>query len=105
TESPLIDGDKVIVTPGGKNTIVALEKATGKVVWKAAVPGSDGAHYSSAVAAEIAGQRQYVQFTSKGVVSVGASDGDFLWRYNAPANGTANCSTPIVHDEYVFAAS
>jgi outer membrane protein assembly factor BamB len=105
TESPLIDGDKVICTPGGKNTLVALEKTTGKVIWKAAVPKSDGAHYASAIAVESAGQKQYVQFVSGGVVSVGASDGAFLWRYAGPANGTANCSAPIFHDGYVFAAS
>ena len=104
-ESPLIDGDKVICTPGGKNTLVALDKTTGETIWKAAVPKGDGAHYSSAVTAEIAGQKQYIQFVSGGVVAVGASDGAFLWRYNAPANGTANCATPIVSDGQVFAAS
>jgi outer membrane protein assembly factor BamB len=105
TESPLVDGDHVICTPGGKNTLVALDAATGKVVWKAAVPKADGAHYSSAIAVESGGQKQYVQFVKGGVVSVGASDGAFLWRYDAPANGTANCSTPIFQDGLVFAAS
>ncbi len=104
-ESPLIDGDKVIVTPGGKNTLVALDKATGKAVWKAAVPKADGAHYSSVIAVEMGGQRQYVQFVSGGVVAVAAADGAFLWRYNNPANGTANCSTPLFSDDSVFAAS
>jgi outer membrane protein assembly factor BamB len=105
TESPLIDGDKVICTPGGKNTLVALNKTNGEVVWRASVPDNDGAQYSSALAVEIAGQRQYIQFVRKGVVSVGASDGEFLWRYNGPANGTANCSMPLVSDGIVFAAS
>ncbi|HEY2783442.1 MAG TPA: PQQ-binding-like beta-propeller repeat protein [Fimbriiglobus sp.] len=105
TESPLIDGDKVICTPGGKNTIVALDKENGEVVWKAAVPKADPAQYASATAIEIGGQRQYVQFVRGGVVSVAASDGAFLWRYDAPANGTANCSTPIFHDNCIFAAS
>lgn len=105
TESPLVDGDHVICTPGRKNTLVALEKDTGKVVWKAEVPKGDGAHYSSPIAVEIAGQKQYVQFVNGGIVSVGASDGAFLWRYDGPANGTANCATPIVHDGHVFGAS
>ncbi len=105
TESPLIDGDKLICTPGGKNTIVALEKATGKVIWKSAVPKGDGAQYSSAITVESAGQKQYIQFVRGGVVSVGASDGEFLWRYDTPANGTANCSTPVFHDGHVYAAS
>ncbi|MDB5312999.1 MAG: hypothetical protein JWO38_7201 [Gemmataceae bacterium] len=104
-ESPLIDGDKLICTPGGKNTIVALDKKTGDVVWKASVPQGNGAHYSSAVVAEIGSQRQYVQFLSGGVVGVAAADGKVLWRYDAPANGTANCSTPVVRDGFVFAAS
>jgi outer membrane protein assembly factor BamB len=105
TESPLVDGDKLICTPGGKRTILALEKATGKVLWEAAVPKADEAHYASVTAVEIGGQRQYVQFVKGGVVSVGASDGAFLWRYDHPANGTANCSTPIYHDGTIFAAS
>jgi outer membrane protein assembly factor BamB len=38
-ESPLVDGDKVIVTPGGKDaTMVALAKTTGETVWKCAIP-------------------------------------------------------------------
>ena len=41
SESPLVDGDKVIITPGGKNTLVALDKASGKALWKSAVPKSD----------------------------------------------------------------
>jgi outer membrane protein assembly factor BamB len=105
TESVLIDGDKLVCTPGGKNTLVALKPDSGEVIWRAAVPKADGAHYSSAIAADIDGVRQYIQFVRGGVVAVAAADGKFLWRYDHPANGTANCSTPIYHDGYVFAAS
>ena len=107
-ESPLIDGDKIICTPGGKKTIVALNKKTGDVIWESGIhqgKENDQAHYSSVVVAEIGGLRQYVQFLKGGVVGVDAADGKFLWRYNAPANGTANCSTPIVRGGFVFAAS
>src|SRR5262249_30087190 len=63
TESPLVDGDKLLVTPGGKkSTMVALDKSTGNLLWSAQVPDGDGAGYSSIIVAEIAGQRQYVQF-------------------------------------------
>jgi len=106
SESPLIDDDKVICTPGGKKaTLAALNKKTGETVWECQVPGGDGAQYSSPVVAESNGQRQYVQFLRGGVVGVAADDGKFLWRYNHPANGTANCSTPVVSDNLVFAAS
>lgn len=106
SESPLVDGDKVIATPGGSDaTLVALNKRTGGVVWKAQVPGGNSAHYSSVIAADVAGQRQYIQFLGGGVVGVAAKDGKYLWRYESPANRTANCSTPIYRDQHVFAAS
>jgi outer membrane protein assembly factor BamB len=106
TESPLIDGAKVIATPGGKDaTLVALDKLTGNLIWKSQVPEGDPAHYSSCIQMTFGGVKQYVQFLKGGVVGVAAADGKFLWRYNHPANGTANISTPIYRDGTVFAAS
>jgi len=106
-ESPLIDGDKIICTPGGEDaTLVALDRLTGKAIWRSLVPGSPRAAYASAIAIDFAGQRQYVQFTQKALVGVAASDGTFLWRYDRAANTHGiNCSTPIYHDRMVFAAS
>lgn len=106
SESPLVDGDKVIATPGGSEaTLVAFNKTDGKLVWKAKVPGGDPVHYASAVVANFGGVKQYVQFLSGGVVGIQAADGKFLWRYEHPANRIANCSTPIVKGDTVFAAS
>jgi outer membrane protein assembly factor BamB len=106
SESPLIDGDRLICTPGGKDaTLVALDKKTGNLLWKSTVPGGDGAGYASAAAVVFDGRRQYVQFLGRGVVGVEAATGKFLWRYDRPANGTCNAMTPICHDGYVFAAS
>jgi len=106
-ESPLIDGDKVICTPGGEDaTLVALDKLTGKTTWKSQVPGSPKAAYASAIAIDFNGQSEYVQFTLKALIGVAASDGKFLWRYNRCANSHGiNISTPIYHDGQVFAAS
>jgi outer membrane protein assembly factor BamB len=106
-ESPLVDGDKVIYTPGGPDaTLVALDKLTGKAIWKSQVPDGPKAAYTSAIAIDLDGQRQYVQFTQKALVGVAASDGKFLWRYDRAANGHGIiCSTPIYHDGLVFAAS
>jgi outer membrane protein assembly factor BamB len=105
SESPLIDGDKLLITPGGrKATLAALNKKTGETLWEGVVPEGDHAHYASIIAITFEGKRQYVQFLSGGVVGFSA-DGKFLWRYNQPANGTANCSTPLYQDGYVFAAS
>jgi outer membrane protein assembly factor BamB len=106
-ESPLVDGDKVIYTPGGEDaTLVALDKLTGKTIWKSQVPGGSGAGYASAIAIDFDGQRQYVQFTGKALVGVAASDGKFLWQYERPSNRMGiNCSTPVYDDGMVFAAS
>jgi outer membrane protein assembly factor BamB len=120
TESPLIDGDVLVFTPGGaKSALVALKKTTGELIWKTTIPSlkSDqknkkgevvnfnaGAAYSSVVAATINGTPQYVQFLAGGVVGVDAKTGKFLWHYDHPANGI-NISTPIVHGDTVFAAS
>lgn len=110
-ESPLVDEDRLICTPGGKETaLVALDKRTGSVLWKATTPdlgsaGKDGAGFSSVVATKAAGVRQYVQLMGRGVMGVDASDGRFLWGYNAIANNTANIPTPVVREDLVFAAN
>lgn len=110
-ESPLIDGDKLICTPGGiEAMLVALDKRTGELIWKSTMPdigpaGRDGAGFSSAVLTEAAGVRQYVQLVGRGLIGVDAKDGRFLWGYNALSNGTANIPTPIVRGNLVFAAN
>ncbi|MGH9676632.1 MAG: PQQ-binding-like beta-propeller repeat protein, partial [Candidatus Acidiferrum sp.] len=69
SESPLVDGDTLICSPGGANaTLIALDKKTGSTKWKCAVPGGDAAGYASAMIVEADGRKQYVQFMSKGVV-------------------------------------
>jgi outer membrane protein assembly factor BamB len=100
-ESPLIDGDRLICTPGGaKAGIVALNKLTGEVIWKSEV--GDWAAYSSIVISLAAGVKQYVQLTADGVVGVAAKDGKLLWRYKKLANNTANIPTCIVLGEQIF---
>lgn len=110
SESPLIDGDKLLCTPGGhKAVIAALSKKTGEVIWQCSMPdigknGKDEAGYSSMVISHGAGVKQYVQLTNEGVVSVSA-DGKFLWGYNRVANGVANIPTPVVDGDYVFTST
>jgi len=102
-ESPLVDGDAVVVTPGGASaTMAALSKKTGATIWKSAIPGGDRAGYASAIVVQAAGRKQYVQFLSKGIVGVDAQTGQFLWRYAEAAKGPAQMWTPIARDEYVY---
>ena len=102
-ESPLVDGSAVVVTPGGAQaTIVALNKKTGAVIWKSAVPGADPAGYASAIVVQGGGRKQYVQFLSKGIVGVDAKTGEFLWRYKEVVKGAAQAFTPVARGAYVY---
>lgn len=111
SESPLIDGDRLICTPGGPRAIMtALNKRTGKTIWTAQIPGNsqrgqDGAGYSSIVISNAGNTKQYVQLVGRGVISINAMNGRFLWGYDKIANGTANCPTPIVSGDYVFTST
>jgi outer membrane protein assembly factor BamB len=105
SESPLIDGDRVIVTPGGRGAgMVALDKMTGKEIWRAK-DLSDEAAYSSCIAADVGGVRTIMNFTSRAAVGVRASDGKLMWSHSSPANGTANCATPVFADGKAFFTS
>lgn len=102
-ESPLVDGDVVVVTPGGAEaTIVALNKKNGALIWKSAIPEGDPAAYASAIVVQAGGRKQYVQSLTKGYVGVDAKTGQFLWRYKEVAKGPAQYFTPIARGEYVY---
>jgi outer membrane protein assembly factor BamB len=102
-ESPLVDGDVLVITPGGAQaTMVALNKKTGAVIWKSAVPGGDPAGYTSANVIQAAGRKQYVQFLSKGLIGVDAKTGQFLWRYKEAAKGPAQYFMPVASGDYVY---
>lgn len=106
SESPLLDGDTLVVTPGGNQaTLLALSKKTGKPIWKSAVPGGEAAGYSSAIIVNGGGRKQYVQFLSKGVVGVDAKTGAMLWRYDQTSKGPANIPTPVGSDGYVYSTA
>src|SRR6185436_2409486 len=109
------DENNVIDEAEIKNAVAALKKldenGDGKLTddeagMKSMSPPNTGAAYSSAIAIDFGGQRQYVQLLAKTVAGVSAADGKLLWRYDKPANSMRiNISTPIYHDGHVFAAT
>jgi outer membrane protein assembly factor BamB len=114
SESPLVDGEKLVVTPGGKTPLVALNKRTGAVVWRAAATGGllsslfggEPAAYSSVAIAQVGDVRQYVTFLDKGLVAVDANTGALLWRDDRTAQGSpANIPTPVVGSGIVYHAT
>jgi outer membrane protein assembly factor BamB len=106
-ESPLIDGNVVVVTPGGKDaTMIALNKNTGEVVQKYPVPEGDAAGYSSIIIVNAAGVRQYVQFLAMGLVGVDSKTGKFLWRYDKTTqHSPANIGTPVAKDDCIYSGT
>ena len=105
SESPLVDGNNVIVTPGGRGAgMVALDKQTGATVWTSK-DLNDEAGYASAVVGDVQGVRTVMALTSDAGVGVRASDGKLMWRFPKVANRTANIATPIFSDNKVFYTS
>jgi outer membrane protein assembly factor BamB len=104
SESPLVDGDNLIVTPGGaQGTVVALNKRTGAVVWRT-TGFTDAAHYSSIIKAEIAGVAQYVQLTANSLVGISPKEGSLLWKTERKGK-TAVIPDPVVSEEHVYVTS
>jgi outer membrane protein assembly factor BamB len=102
---PLVDGDRLICTPGGKSaSMAALDKKSGAVAWKCVLPGAPRATYGAVVAAEIGGVRQYIHQLENGVVGVAAADGKLLWEYAPFGDRRGNVHTPLIRVDQVFAS-
>jgi len=104
-DRPLVDDNALICVPGGtKATVVALNKKTGDVLWKCAVPEGDTPEHGATVRAVAGGVGLYLVSLQRGLVGVRASDGKLLWRYTRLGGATANCYTPIVSGARVLTA-
>ena len=105
SESPLVDGPHVVVSPGGRQAgMVKLDKMTGATVWTSKEL-SDTAAYSSIVVADVQGVRTYMTFTASAGVGVRASDGKLMFRYPNAANRVANIASPVYANNQVFFSS
>ncbi len=79
-QCPLIDGDRVILAPASSNVLMlAVEIATGKVLWQTPNPRGWKMTHSSIMPVEFGGRRQFVYPASGGVAGVSAGDGALLW--------------------------
>jgi outer membrane protein assembly factor BamB len=103
SESPLVIGDKLLITAGGPGaSVVALNKKDGSLIWKSQ---SDGAGYSSGMPMQIGNATQVVFFTQKRAIGLDLKDGKLVWEYPRASNDVANVATPIVRGNRVFISS
>ncbi len=104
SESVLIDGDRAIVTPGGKNFLVGLDKLTGEKVF-----GSQGfeaeAQYVSVMRIDLGGKGIYLTAGKIGLLGIDAKTGAKLFEDAATGNGTAVIPTPVVSGDIVYHTS
>lgn len=101
--SVLADGDRLVLCPGGKTGVVALDRESGKTLWTGGLPGAPG--YAMAVPAKIGGKPQYVCFSAYGLYAVDKSSGKTLWQFPWPTNADVNAATPLVIGDNVFITS
>ncbi len=105
-ETPLVDGKRLICTPGGERAgIVALKTRTGELIWQRPLPvfgpsGREGSSFASPLVTEIGGRRIYVVTIGCGVAVMDAGDGTFLCGYGG-LDGVA-ISTPVLREGLVF---
>jgi len=98
-QCPFIDNDRVILAPGGDALLIAVDSATGKVLWKTPNPRDWNMTHSSIIPITFHGTPMYVYCASGGVVGVSARDGSILWETDAWKITIANVPTPVLVGE------
>ena len=103
TENLLIDGDKLFCTPGGEDAnIVALDRNTGKLIWKSKGVGEVSA-YCSPIIIEYKGKRYLLTITAKSILSLNPENGEVVWSHDLQYPDGIHSNTPIYRDGYIFA--
>lgn len=102
--SPFIDGNQLILVPGGATaTVVAVNKNTGKPIWRCAA--NDAAGYATPVLATLAGKRQYLIFSATKLFGVETRTGRLLWSVPWKTQYDVNAASPIAIGNSVFITS
>ncbi len=104
-QCPLIDGDKVILAPGGSAIMIAVDINTGDVVWEAPNDMGFSMSHSSILPGMIHGKRMYVYSADGGIVGVGsegADEGKVLWESNVWNHSVVAPSPVILNDGKIF---
>ena len=105
-QCPLIEEDRVLVAPGGLSAfVVALDKATGKEIWKTPNSQRWPMSHSSLMPAELCGVKQYLYCTVMGLQGIDSANGKILWTFKFKFNTAVAPSPLAVGDDRVFMTS
>jgi outer membrane protein assembly factor BamB len=94
-QCPLIDGERVILAPAGSSLMIAVDLATGKVIWKTPNPREWKMTHVSITPMEIAGRKMYIYCGHRGVAGVAADDGSLLWETPDWKISIATVASPV----------
>jgi len=104
-ESPLLDGDRIILTPGGKEyNVVALDRFTGETIWSSEGNGEQSA-YCSPILAQHHDTRLIVTMTAESVLGIDAENGQTYWSIPHKQGNKINANSPVYESGRVFSAS
>jgi len=105
TENLLTDGNKLFCTVGGKDAnIIALDRNTGKLIWKSGGKGEQSAYCSPALV-RLPGRHLLVTHTASSIIGIDAENGKFLWSVDQPNKYSVHANTPLFHDGYIYCVS
>jgi len=105
TENLLLSGDKLFCTPGGlEANMVALNKETGKLIWKSKGNGEKSAYCSPKLIKQ-GGKSIIVTHTAASIIAVDESDGKLLWKYPWPNQWAVHPNTPLFQNGQLFCSS
>lgn len=102
TETVVVDGDVVYVTPGGKkNFLLALNRHNGDLIWSSEGIGEKSA-YCTPLVLELPSRKLVITHSESHILGIDAKDGKVLWSYDHPNTYSVHPNTPIYHDGGIF---
>lgn len=104
-ENLVISGNKLFCTPGGKETnVIALDKNSGKLIWKGKGNGQESA-YNSPMVIKHNGREIFVTITASSILGIDASNGNLLWSYEHTNTYSVHANTPIYYNGQLYCFS
>ena len=105
TETLVIDGNKLFVTPGGAtNNIIALNRLTGALIWSSKGVGDKSA-YCTPLLVKLSSRKLLVTMMEKHIVGLDAETGALLWSFEQTNQWAVHANTPILYNNSLFCFS